>query len=128
MPDCETNDCRKEKRGCKGCFYDKNFDNSYDYILKLNTREELIENGLKLLDELEEYQSINNCQKQSIDTLNFNIRNLQKELANKDKELETYKKIAEKLAEELSKHIWLNDKDAILKIYREKVEEDETYS
>ena len=43
-------------------------------------------------------------------------------------ELETYKKIAEKLAEELSKHIWLNDKDAILKIYREKVEEDETYS
>ena len=97
--DCETNDCRKEKRGCKGCFYDKNFDNSYDYILKLNTREELIENGLKLLDELEEYQSINNCQKQSIDTLNFNIRNLQKELANKDKELETYKKIAEKLAE-----------------------------
>ena len=126
--DCETNDCRKEKMGCKGCFYDKNFDNSYDYILKLNTREELIENGLKLLDELEEYQSINNCQKQSIDTLNFNIRNLQKELANKDKELETYKKIAEKLAEELSKHIWLNDKDAILKIYREKVEEDETYS
>ena len=43
-------------------------------------------------------------------------------------ELETYKKIAEKLAEELSKHIWLNDKDAILKIYREKVEEDETHS
>ena len=39
-----------------------------------------------------------------------------------------FKKIAEKLAEELSKHIWLNDKDAILKIYREKVEEDETYS
>ena len=43
-------------------------------------------------------------------------------------ELETYKKIAEKLADELSKHIWLNDKDAILKIYREKVEEDETHS
>lgn len=43
-------------------------------------------------------------------------------------ELETYKKIAEKLAEDLSKHIWLNDKDAILKIYREKVEEDETHS
>ena len=21
MQDCETNDCRKEKRGCKGCFY-----------------------------------------------------------------------------------------------------------
>ena len=38
------------------------------------------------------------------------------------------RKIAEKLAEELSKHIWLNDKDAILKIYREKVEEDETHS
>lgn len=19
--DCETNDCRKEKRGCKGCYY-----------------------------------------------------------------------------------------------------------
>ena len=43
-------------------------------------------------------------------------------------ELETYKKIAEKLAEELSKHIWLNDKDAIIKIYREKVEEDEIHS
>ena len=41
---------------------------------------------------------------------------------------EKWVKIAEKLAEELSKHIWLNDKDAILKIYREKVEEDETYS
>lgn len=23
MEDCETNDCRKEKRGCKGCFYDE---------------------------------------------------------------------------------------------------------
>ena len=45
-----------------------------------------------------------------------------------NKELETYKKIAEKLAEDLSKHIWLNDKDAILKIYRERVEEDETHS
>lgn len=43
-------------------------------------------------------------------------------------ELETWKKIAEKLAEDLSKHIWLNDKEAIIKIYREKVEEDETYS
>ena len=43
-------------------------------------------------------------------------------------ELETYKKIAEKLAEDLSKHIWLNDKEAIIKIYREKVEEDEVYS
>lgn len=21
--DCETNDCRKEKRGCKGCYYNK---------------------------------------------------------------------------------------------------------
>ena len=45
-----------------------------------------------------------------------------------EKELETYKKIAEKLAEDLSKHIWLNDKEAIIKIYREKVEEDEVYS
>lgn len=43
-------------------------------------------------------------------------------------ELETWKKIAEKLAEDLSKHIWLNDKEAIIKIYREKVEEDEVYS
>ena len=23
MPDCETNDCRKEKRGCKGCYYNE---------------------------------------------------------------------------------------------------------
>lgn len=23
MEDCETNDCRKEKRGCKGCYYDE---------------------------------------------------------------------------------------------------------
>ena len=22
MKDCETNDCRKEKRGCKGCYYE----------------------------------------------------------------------------------------------------------
>ena len=50
-----------------------------------------------------------------------------KKFVSKDKfdevnaELETYKKIAEKLAEELSKYIWLNDKDAIIKIYREKV-------
>lgn len=21
--DCETNDCRKEKRGCKGCYYEE---------------------------------------------------------------------------------------------------------
>ena len=56
------------------------------------------------------------------------VDELQEKLEKKDKELETHKKIAEKLAEELSKHIWLNDKDAILKIYREKVEEDETYS
>ena len=49
-------------------------------------------------------------------------------ITKQQKELETYKKIAEFLAEELSKHIWLNDKDAILKIYREKAEEDETYS
>ena len=52
------------------------------------------------------------------------VDELQEKLDKQDKELETYKKIAEKLAEELSKHIWLNDKDAILKIYREKVEED----
>lgn len=23
MKDCETNDCRKEKMGCNGCYYDK---------------------------------------------------------------------------------------------------------
>lgn len=23
MQDCETNDCRKEKRGCEGCYYNK---------------------------------------------------------------------------------------------------------
>lgn len=60
------------------------------------------------------------CTAQNCEALNNSIR--------LGKELETYKKIAEKLADELSKHIWLNDKDAILKIYREKVEEDETHS
>ena len=60
------------------------------------------------------------CTAQNCEALNNSIR--------LGKELETWKKIAEFLAEELSKHIWLNDKDAILKIYREKVEEDETYS
>ena len=24
--ECETNDCRKEKRGCKGCYYHKEED------------------------------------------------------------------------------------------------------
>ena len=63
-----------------------------------------------------------------VNVAQYIIQDLSKRLIDKNKELETYKKIAEKLAEELSKHIWLNDKEAIIKIYREKVEEDETYS
>lgn len=110
--DCETNDCRKEKRGCKGCYYDKNFDNSYDYILKLNTREELIEHSLKLLDELE------NKDKKLEEYRKFHDRRLKgwkkkfekqeeiflSELDERDKDLETWKKIAEKLADELEFH------------------------
>lgn len=56
------------------------------------------------------------------------IKSHKETIEKKDIEIETWKKIAEKLADELSKHIWLNDKEAIIKIYREKVEEDEVYS
>ena len=33
--DCETNDCEKEKRGCKGCYYDKlitNYTLQFKYV------------------------------------------------------------------------------------------------
>ena len=29
--DCETNDCRKEKRGCKGCYYDEKEEKKCEY-------------------------------------------------------------------------------------------------
>ena len=97
--DCETNDCRKEKRGCKGCYYDKNFDNSYDYILKLNTREELIENGLKLLGELENKDEEIEVSDQLIERQNLEIDNLKSELEIKDK-------MIDKMAEYLWKHLY----------------------
>ena len=97
--DCETNDCRKEKRGCKGCFYDKNFDNSYDYILKLNTREELIENGLKLLGELENKDEEIEVSDQLIERQNLEIDNLKSELEIKDKMIDY-------MAEYLWKHLY----------------------
>ena len=32
--DCETNDCRKEKRGCKGCFFDEGTEITADEMFK----------------------------------------------------------------------------------------------
>lgn len=29
---CETNDCRKEKRGCKGCYYNKSADEMFEEL------------------------------------------------------------------------------------------------
>ena len=79
---CETNDCRKEKRGCKGCYYENNElkaittqYNAFKGDLPDNTKiifadSEYFQNGI-FKDKLEE--------------------------------LETYKKIAEKLAERVDK-------------------------
>ena len=30
--ECETNDCRKEKRGCKGCYYNKTADEMFEEL------------------------------------------------------------------------------------------------
>jgi hypothetical protein len=59
---CETNDCRREKRGCKGCYYDE-------------LQKDLIEHEKTSFEFQELYIKTN-------------------------LELKTYKKIAEKLAEE----------------------------
>lgn len=40
--DCETNDCQKEKRGCKGCFFEnkkeseKMIEENYEHIPHIN--------------------------------------------------------------------------------------------
>lgn len=36
MKDCETNDCRKEKRGCKGCYYEENIDKDIEIFRSKN--------------------------------------------------------------------------------------------
>jgi hypothetical protein len=49
MEDCETNDCRKEKRGCKGCYYDKNIDEDIRITKGLyNERHFWLKNSLNL--------------------------------------------------------------------------------
>lgn len=62
---CETDDCRREKRGCKGCYYDEGKENT---LSELETNKKAVDNLLVKNAELKQ-------------------------------ELETYKKIAEKLAE-----------------------------
>ena len=100
--------------------FPKEFIDSLIYVLDMLVNKQLNTDDLRVCDFLQE--------KYKNERERIYYEEYSKKLEKKDKELETYKKIAEKLAEELSKHIWLNDKDAILKIYREKVEEDETYS
>lgn len=48
MQDCETNDCRKEKMGCKGCFYE----NGVTINVNVNSREELLKWGCELLEKI----------------------------------------------------------------------------
>ena len=110
--DCETNDCRKEKRGCKGCYYneseenmsDKNIDKDIEMLkeavdvltgnatsikLDFEGTAQAIEN---VLSELEK-------QKNFVEHLGWNGERLQDLLNKSDKELETYKKMVEKLAD-----------------------------
>ena len=96
---------------------------------------EILKEHIKELDEEKVLYGGFLSRKEAIENVLINLKT--KEIENKDlKEklyiqgniTEKWVKIAEKLADELSKHIWLNDKEAIIKIYREKVEEDETYS
>lgn len=112
MEDCETNDCRKEKRGCKGCYYDKsegnmsykNIDKDIEILKKLKTEKD-IETGYKtyLLD-TEQQQAIENVLS----------------------ELETYKKMVKKMCKDL---IFMGTNDELTveeleKAYREYIEKE----
>ena len=39
--ECETNDCRKEKRGCKGCFYSDEEENKCEYCTTRTSKIEI---------------------------------------------------------------------------------------
>lgn len=97
MEDCETNDCRKEKRGCKGCYYEnKNIDKDIE-ILKEHIKE-LDEEKVLYGGFLSRKQAISNVLTQ-LNTNKYDINNYEERIISLKSELETYKKIAEKLAE-----------------------------
>lgn len=113
--DCETNDCRKEKLGCKGCYYeDKNIDK--DIIEKLDG----FFNKGWCCDLNEIYSIVMNI----IDTNNRQ----QKELEEKDKMIDYLVAIIEKNKDICDKlptdECSLECKECIKEIVRKKVEED----
>jgi hypothetical protein len=82
MQDCETNDCRKEKRGCKGCYYEnKNIDKD----------REIVKEAVDVLTG-------------KATSVKLDFEGTAQAIENVLSELETYKKIAEKLAGELEIH------------------------
>ena len=114
---CETNDCRKEKRGCKGCYYDELQE---DLIEHEKTSFEFQELYIKTKSELETYKKANDNllvknaelkqdvqeSKKALNDENlrcsfYAIENndLKEKLEIQANLTETYKKIAEKLAE-----------------------------
>lgn len=56
MMNCETNDCRKEKRGCKGCFYNEGTEVTADEMFK-ELGYEKKEHNYKTMGKVYEYEN-----------------------------------------------------------------------
>lgn len=88
---CETNDCQREKRGCKGCAYE-NMNNIDKDIENINKYIELV------LDK--NYCDCNELNVISTGSYCDGSKNVAQSMKNVLSELETYKKIAERYERE----------------------------
>lgn len=50
--ECETNDCRKEKRGCKGCYYGIDYGEGQDVQVETKIEIKSADNSMEMVEEI----------------------------------------------------------------------------